>query len=144
MPRSKAEEDSDRGRSPTEDQIDIGEVGLVEEQELLQVRGSVTIVVNLVTGLEIVRMETGVIDVSGAGKLDICSGSAWARIFRAILPLEAIRIPEDLFQEVVADDVIVIVQEVLNVGRLLAMGLEILIPPVVRTARGLMSGRRIV
>jgi len=137
MPRSKIEEDTDPGS--TEDQIDMRGVGLVEEEELLLVRVSVTIVVNLVTGLEIVQMETGVIDVSDAGRLDICKGSAWARIFPAILPLEAILIPEDLAQEVVADGVVV--QEVLNVWNLIEIGLEILIYHVVRTARDLMSGQ---
>jgi len=137
MPRSKIEEDTDPGS--TEDPIDMEGVGLVEGEELLLVRVSVTIVVNLVTGLEIVQMETGVIDVSGAGKPDICNGSVWARIFPAILPREAFPIPEDLVQEVVVEDVVI--QEVLNVWSHIEIGLEILTPHVVRTARDLMSGQ---
>jgi len=133
--KSKEVEEVDRRNFPIETEIDAEEVDPVDEVELLQVKESVTIVVNLVIGREIVQMETGVIDASGVVKRDICSVSVWAQIFPVIPLREATRIQGGLDQEVVVDEEIVIGLEVINVGDQIVIGLEIMIAHEVKYVR---------
>jgi len=134
--RSKEVEEVDQSSFLIEREIDGEEVGLVDEVELLQVKGSVIIVVNMVTGREIVQMETGVIDALGAVKLDICSVNVWAQIVLVVIPLrEATQIQGNLDQEVVADEGIVISLEVLDVGDQIVVGLGIMIVREVRSVQ---------
>jgi len=142
--RSKEVEEVDQHSFLIEKEIDGEEVGPVDEVELLQVKGSVIIVVNMVTGREIVQMETGVIDALGVVKLDICSVNVWAQIVLVVIPLrEATQIQGDLDQEVVADEGIVIRLEVLDVGDQVVVGLEIMIAHEVRSVRDPLNVRGI-
>lgn len=124
MLESKDEGEADRRSIIIEGEIDT-EVDHVDELEHLLVKENVTIVGNLVIGLEIVQMETGEIDASGVGKLDIYKGNAWVRIFQVIQPLEATRIVGILDQEVVVEEMTVIVLEVRNVGDHLVIAHEV-------------------